>query len=1488
MIMQHPNAENFMHSADVSPAVAPALETRRFDSDVSKLSAELASYVEQYDQIDGTTNTFTERLHHIVGGHAQQQEVGENAMYEIIHLLAFRKVENMWHTKDALLHILEKESTRLSASANETTVALNDFFNVARDSSNDNGSINKQEDGNNSAIDVISNTSETASPNSDSEDEPDYGVLRTIIDLLTLCVVKAFHHPFMTEADLDRIDLAVGSLVDIQVPLLKLLSVAAAATAKKGYDNNIRIQVTYKAMRIVSRVLKNGDCKTDSAKWALLESFNVIKDTCPHGNVFQPASLTLLEKIHDSNVDAYENVIRWNRMDWAVRGDALCFVRADHDDTRIDRRRQSVLGVISGRRLSAVSIDGKLQGGSKSAKVTKGEGGISGGLRRLSVALGISAKGSTESVSEKLPRRQPRQTVVINKVRARLFYPIDGNDIIGPSSAKRKGSFNFTPSPSVKVPSLGGFKSEVPRESAKVSSVIEFDDPLQKTKVANIEPVSTMKILGSPTGVSLQGQSVPTNTKSALSTWFNSGATDVSPHGPVSRLESLVEDQKLRIQELEEEVRRVQKPAPVLNDVNLAARTGAPVAVNPGESYFKNVDISGYKQQHSAKERISVKENVHPPVVTSTDTIVVSENSDASPATPISEENCKDETDNKSETDSDTNKEPKIDDESSHRVSQIQHGTSKDQNELLITRSSFRSAFNGTIEDRKNGNTEDIKAFESQKKAFEEEKAAFAKEVESERSLRAQQQRKLRQLALEATTTLLISKMNSSEFIPRSKPVHHDVHTTSEVLRKGKALEASKDLSISSVASVASLEKNEEFSLSDETTSTAIDRHDTAPAQDTADPPIQIANEVSARRPSLLLRLGSAMGLVNLSSTNDEPVSPLTSAETATPSEGANRRPLFPFGRIGSVTKAPPPAKNRRKTAMEAEAAERATAVAKAKELEEDDENVDLISIQYADIVPNHHLRSHNIQRSNQNMVTPVLLKLKLADRAAMKNHFLNSLEEELQVKVELLENSLLESERSNIESQTRANNVRHSVNAELGHMKKKLIELEKLWSVRRAVHVDGDPIEEQIQQTLVGIDHLHSILDPNAASLHEKSTHFSNFHPDREHGEASINEDVSAAVDESDPQRRHKLGKSRKRKAKKFIMASTTGNPSHPRAFVVPFPQRGVSSSDNNKNSSSRSMNPNYTEFIDVKETGAREEKVDSENNLSDVKTSKIKKNRAGNRSLSPVSKNNQDRTIADHTKLPKTNGTSQQVTTPADVSGELFLKRAPPSWIEEVIFEHVKSGTKMKSKRRIRSKSPSHKLTRSVGEEIIRKNHNRAYDTDESKNEKHAETIAPSANKQSTPRRPCNQKSVQSTPRAYLSAFEPQLTPSQLRYSSEGGRTVSAVAASDQPAKSTQAKRDAHFQELLQQAVYKVENGEVLRSVTANGQSPRAKPLEALSPYLPHKPTTAPHLARTQQPRRVLTPQKEPMQKKAQLDITANPREVLVPERSPLEKVA
>ena len=60
-------------------------------------------------------------------------------------------------------------------------------------------------------------------------------------------------------------------------------------------------------------------------QWAALESLNTIKDTCPHGNVFQQESRDLLAAMQHANQEAYDNLMRWNGLEWAKRGNHLDF-----------------------------------------------------------------------------------------------------------------------------------------------------------------------------------------------------------------------------------------------------------------------------------------------------------------------------------------------------------------------------------------------------------------------------------------------------------------------------------------------------------------------------------------------------------------------------------------------------------------------------------------------------------------------------------------------------------------------------------------------------------------------------------------------------------------------------------------------------------------------------------------------------------------------------------------------------------------------------------------------------------------------------------------------------------------------------------------------------------------------------------------------------------------------------------------------------------
>ena len=77
------------------------------------------------------------------------------------------------------------------------------------------------------------------------------------------------------------------------VPYFKLLATASSCTAKANFDTKERVDITYKCMRIIMRIVKTGSVDNSLVQWAALEALNTIKDTCPHGNVFQQESRDL-------------------------------------------------------------------------------------------------------------------------------------------------------------------------------------------------------------------------------------------------------------------------------------------------------------------------------------------------------------------------------------------------------------------------------------------------------------------------------------------------------------------------------------------------------------------------------------------------------------------------------------------------------------------------------------------------------------------------------------------------------------------------------------------------------------------------------------------------------------------------------------------------------------------------------------------------------------------------------------------------------------------------------------------------------------------------------------------------------------------------------------------------------------------------------------------------------------------------------------------
>lgn len=81
------------------------------------------------------------------------------------------------------------------------------------------------------------------------------------------------------------------------------------------------------AMRELVALLRSTEKLSESDLAALVGGLNVLKDGCPCSDVFQAETLTLLERAARHNWEAFANLRRWNRGEWARRGDLESYLR---------------------------------------------------------------------------------------------------------------------------------------------------------------------------------------------------------------------------------------------------------------------------------------------------------------------------------------------------------------------------------------------------------------------------------------------------------------------------------------------------------------------------------------------------------------------------------------------------------------------------------------------------------------------------------------------------------------------------------------------------------------------------------------------------------------------------------------------------------------------------------------------------------------------------------------------------------------------------------------------------------------------------------------------------------------------------------------------------------------------------------------------------------------------------------------------------------
>ena len=211
-------------------------EQSKFPADERELCAEMLGHL-RMDCPKQRLQSLVRRWEHIISGHESQHEVNELRAHELVHLLAVTDVRlSMPPLVQALLQVLGHQAKALRKSTDDPD------------------------------------------SDSDSDSEPDTACMLRTLDLLALALIKAYAAcgPLLSEADVQRVVEAVGPLLGLQVPLFKVLAMAAAAStppnaqssskdsndsnnttnnaSNRNIDKAAQIAVTYKVMRVLSKV----------------------------------------------------------------------------------------------------------------------------------------------------------------------------------------------------------------------------------------------------------------------------------------------------------------------------------------------------------------------------------------------------------------------------------------------------------------------------------------------------------------------------------------------------------------------------------------------------------------------------------------------------------------------------------------------------------------------------------------------------------------------------------------------------------------------------------------------------------------------------------------------------------------------------------------------------------------------------------------------------------------------------------------------------------------------------------------------------------------------------------------------------------------------------------------------------------------------------------------------------------------------------------
>ena len=163
-------------------------------------------------------------------------------------------------------------------------------------------------------------------------------------ELLSVLTALAVRHPGAVAPLLDKVRAAC--LVNrLYTPYVKLLC-SCASHSKRTLHFSIRELIA---------LLRSTEKLSESDLAALVGGLNVLKDGCPCSDIFQAETLTLLERAARHNWEAYINLRRWNRGDWARRGDLESFLRQGEQIR--PRKCVPLMGRVLGGKRRSVAVE---------------------------------------------------------------------------------------------------------------------------------------------------------------------------------------------------------------------------------------------------------------------------------------------------------------------------------------------------------------------------------------------------------------------------------------------------------------------------------------------------------------------------------------------------------------------------------------------------------------------------------------------------------------------------------------------------------------------------------------------------------------------------------------------------------------------------------------------------------------------------------------------------------------------------------------------------------------------------------------------------------------------------------------------------------------------------------------------------------------------------------------------------------------------------